>query len=101
MPGRSKLSPYPPPGRTHTMRALIANAFRVSRRFAIGMRSKPFHTGIALLVVAGGITSAVIAGTSNASYTGCGYGYAGYGNPHVFGYGTCPPTPPPPQSEVG
>jgi len=55
------------------------------------MKRRPIAAIIAVLVIAGGISTALIAGAS--PYTGCGVGYAGPGNTnYASGYGTCPPS---------
>jgi hypothetical protein len=42
------------------------------------IRRRPIQAILALLVIAGGITTAV-ASTNHVASTGCGYGYSGYG----------------------
>jgi hypothetical protein len=42
------------------------------------IRRRPIQAILALLVIAGGITTAV-ASTNHVAFTGCGYGYSGYG----------------------
>ena len=58
------------------------------------IRRRPIQVIVALLVIAGGITTVLVAGAQSPSaYSGCGYGYSGSGDTgYAFGYGTCPPS---------
>ncbi len=70
------------------------------QRISRAVRTHPLQSSIAVLVLIGGVVSALLGATTPTSYTGCGYGYSGYGytdsgygyTGYAFGYGTCPPS---------
>jgi hypothetical protein len=68
---------------------------KAAKRTWSEIQRRPIQAVIALLVIAGGITTALIAGAqSPAPYSGCGYGYSGSGDTgYAYGYGSCPPPP--------
>lgn len=80
---------------------MVDQARVLADRAWLRIRRRPVQAIVALLVVAGGLTTAFISPSNadNSCGTGFGYGYSSNGS-FGYGYGQCPTPPPPPPTSA-